>query len=114
MILPISKAFNSLKTRLDCISNTYGGSFELPLAVSTKSKGFFFGEDYKIAGTIDEAKQSPGFISVEECLNYFDERLVQCQEYFREKLIKEQQRQISSSNASQQLHMRRYAHATHA
>jgi hypothetical protein len=35
MILPISKAFQSLKTRLECISNHYGGSFELPLAQTT-------------------------------------------------------------------------------
>jgi len=51
MILPISKAFDSLKTRLECISNH--GSFELPLA--THKQFNFFGEDYKMAATAEEA-----------------------------------------------------------
>lgn len=92
MILPISKSFQFLKTRLDCISNTYGGSFELPLAVSSKSSGYLFGEDYLIKGTIQEAQAVKGALSLEECLNTFDEKLVQCQEYFRDKHQKEQQR----------------------
>ena len=77
MILPISKAFQSLKTRLDCISNHYGGSFELPLAAKTSSqKTYFFGEDYDMKMTVDEAQSVPGSLSLEECLNHFDERVV--------------------------------------
>lgn len=87
MILPISKAFQSLKTRLDCISNHYGGSFELPLATKTiGQKTYFFGEDYAMKATIEEAAAAGNSaLSLEECLNHFDERLLQCQEYYREK-----------------------------
>ena len=42
MILPISKSFQALKTRLDCISYA---PFELPLESGDKISRFF-GEDY--------------------------------------------------------------------
>lgn len=59
MILPISKSFQSLKTRLECISVA---SFELPLGGNQKAKDFF-GEDYN-------AKDN-----IEECLKCFDEKM---------------------------------------
>ena len=40
MLLPISKAFQSLKTRLECVNVA---AFELPLGGAPKS---FFGDDY--------------------------------------------------------------------
>lgn len=98
MILPISKAFQSLKTRLDCISNHYGGSFELPLAQKTSSqKTYFFGEDYNMKATIEEAiaqvkDGGASVLSLEECLNNFDDRLIQCNAYFREMAQKEFQK----------------------
>jgi hypothetical protein len=93
MILPISKAFQSLKTRLDCISNHYGGSFELPLLATGRStfslQANFFGEDFKMrqggASSISGQEESEDSLSLEECLTSFDERLIQCNEYFREK-----------------------------
>ncbi len=59
MILPISKAFQALKTRIDCIANHQNASLELPLAVYNQKESktiFFFGEDYLIKSTIAEAK----------------------------------------------------------
>jgi hypothetical protein len=72
MILPISKAFQALKTRLDCISTHHAGSFELPLASYNAKNAqtiFFFGEDYIIKQTKQEAEGCglPS-LSLEECL----------------------------------------------
>ena len=72
MILPISKSFQSLKTRLECINFA---TFELPLAPNHKVHRFF-GEDYNMEGSD---------LTLEECLNCFDERLVLLQEYFRQR-----------------------------
>jgi len=59
MILPLSKAFQALKTRLDCISTHHAGSFELPLASYNARNAqtiFFFGEDYIMKQTQQEAE----------------------------------------------------------
>lgn len=83
MILPISKAFQALKTRIDCIANHQNTQLELPLAVFNQKSAqtiFFFGEDYLMKATAAEAKAATnGFaLSLEECLECFDDRLLQC------------------------------------
>lgn len=59
MILPISKSFQSLKTRLECI-NVAG--FEMPLGQGQNAK-LFFGEDYDM---------EKGPLKLEDCLKCFD------------------------------------------
>ena len=85
MILPISKAFQALKTRIDCIANHQNAGIELPLAVYNQKNAqtiFFFGEDYLMKEKAEEAKKASvngkKVLSLEECLNCFDERLLQC------------------------------------
>ena len=110
MILPISKAFQALKTRIDCIANHQSG--ELPLATYNKKNSqtiFFFGEDYLIQERAEDAKQASNVhgkkvLSLEECLNCFDERLLQCQEYGRDKVKKEQEmREMSKQQMNKQI-----------
>jgi hypothetical protein len=95
MILPISKAFQALKTRIDCIANHQSTNIELPLAVYNQKSAqtiFFFGEDYLMKEKAEEARlatlnnNGKKVLSLEECLNSFDERLLQCQEYTRNKV----------------------------
>ncbi len=71
MILPISKAFQSLKLRLECISVA---QYELPLLPKTNSKDLF-GEDPA------EVNKIP----LEEYLKCFDDRIAEIQEFFRKK-----------------------------
>ena len=70
MILPISKSFQSLKTRLECI-NVAG--FEMPLGQNQNPKSFF-GEDYDLMD---------GPLKLESCLKCFDDKQQQYQDYER-------------------------------
>lgn len=45
-------------------------------AKTSSQKTYFFGEDYDMKMTVDEAQSVPGSLSLEECLNHFDERVV--------------------------------------
>jgi|LauGreDrversion4_2_1035121.scaffolds.fasta_scaffold127882_1 hypothetical protein len=85
---------------------------DLPLAVfnqKTSQTIFFFGEDYIMKPTAKEAKEakeSSGTnycLSLEECLECFDERLLQCQEYTRRKVKQEIEMKEMSKNVSKQL-----------
>lgn len=52
-----------------------------------------------MSATAEEAALVDG-LSLEECLNHFDERLVQCQDYYREKAQREHQMQMIGSAAA--------------
>jgi hypothetical protein len=82
MILPISKAFQALKTRLDCISSTGYSTLEVPLSSYNAKNAqtlFFFGEDYLMKQTKEEAQASKvPALSLEDCLQSFDDSLIQC------------------------------------
>lgn len=71
MILPISKAFQALKLRLECIT---AAQYEMPLQPKTNVKDYF-GED----------PNAQSKITVEEYLKCFDQRLVEIQEFFKRK-----------------------------
>jgi hypothetical protein len=54
--------------------------------------------------TIAEAKAAKTFyLSLEECLDFFDERLLQCQEYTRMKVKQELDMKEMSKNVSKQI-----------
>jgi len=74
MLLPISKAFQSLKTRLECINVA---TFEMPMGVNKDPK-HFFGDDY-------DMHKSDVKINIEECLHCFDEKLVQINNFYEKK-----------------------------
>ncbi|CDW77902.1 vac14 family protein [Stylonychia lemnae] len=83
MILPISKSFQSLKTRLECINVA---TFELPLAQNQQASDFF-GEDYS-------------GLEINECLKCFDDKLEQIQEFYknREEEMRKQKQQMQGKN----------------
>lgn len=91
MILPISKSFQSLKTRLECINVA---SFELPMG-SNQNPSAFFGQDYNMSGS-EVSNSTPkngkvngalaiGELKIEECLKCFDEKAKQIQDYFKQR-----------------------------
>jgi hypothetical protein len=70
MLLPLSKSFNSLKKRLQCISIATGSAATL-IEENELEYAKFFGATYELK---DE-------ISIENCLRIFDEKQEKVNQY---------------------------------
>jgi hypothetical protein len=74
MILPLSKSFQSLKSRLECVNIVSSKSFE-------KSETFF---GIIGPGKTSETKETSN-INVEECLKLFDDKQQKIKMFAKEK-----------------------------